>query len=226
MVDPRIAISGCVEPAYNVGGDAFDYAVNLDMAHLAVFDAMGHGLDAAVMAGVTVSAYRHGRRADTPVEDLYTMLDATFYNQFGGDRFVTAQLVNLHLPSGMLTVVNAGHLPPLHIRGDSVIGQVAGPTTLPIGLGGEQPEVIVAALEPGDRLLLYTDGVLEERRDGAAYGEQHFIADVEDVLRMHVPLPETVRQLNQRLKAWRDGDPADDASLLLAEWRSPDLPLP
>jgi hypothetical protein len=56
LVDPRVRLSGILEPAYEVGGDAFDYAVNHDTAHVAIFDAMGHGLGASVMAGVVVGA--------------------------------------------------------------------------------------------------------------------------------------------------------------------------
>src|SRR3954468_3336244 len=64
----RIGIAGGLEPAYDIGGDAFDYAVNGDTADLLVLDSVGHGLGAAVLASVAVGAYRHARRtmADLP----------------------------------------------------------------------------------------------------------------------------------------------------------------
>jgi serine phosphatase RsbU (regulator of sigma subunit) len=231
VFDPRLTLSGVVEPAYAVGGDAFDYAINQMTAHVAVLDAMGHGLDAAVMSTVALSSYRHGRRLDAPVTDLYTLVDSEFTRQFssdqhGGDKFVTAQFATLDLPTGRLNLVNAGHPSPLHIRGSRVIGEISGPTTLPVGLGGEPPQIIATDLEPGDRLVLYTDGVVDARRDGETYGEAHFVDDVQHVLGDELPLPEVVRRLNQRLSDWRGGVPDDDATIVLLEWRGPDLPLP
>lgn len=226
VYDPRLALSGVVEPAYAVGGDAFDYAINTTTAHVGVFDAMGHGLDAAVMAAVAVSAYRHARRLGAPVADLYTLVDKEFSRQFGGEKFVTAQFAALDLSTGRLTLVNAGHPPPLHIRDRRVIGEIAGPPALPVGLGGDAPEVITADLEPGDRLLAYTDGVVEARHSQQAYGEARLVTDIEHVLNDELPVPEVVRRLNQRLNDWRGGAPDDDATVVLAEWRGRDLPAP
>jgi len=226
VYDPRLALSGVVEPAYAVGGDAFDYAINHMTGNIAVFDAMGHGLDAAVMAAVAVSAYRHGRRLGAPVTDLYTLIDTEFARQFGGEKFVTALFGALDLPSGRLTMVNAGHPAPLHIRDRRVIGEITGATTLPIGLSGDAPEVISADLEPGDRLLFYTDGVVEARRGDRAYGDARLASDIEHVLNDELPVPEVTRRLNLRLTAWRGGLPDDDATLVLLEWRGRHLPLP
>jgi serine phosphatase RsbU (regulator of sigma subunit) len=226
VFDPRLVLSGCVEPAYAVGGDAFDYAINHTSAQVAVFDAMGHGLDAAVMAGVAVSAYRHARRLGAPVTDLYTLVDTEFSRQFGGDKFVTAQFATLDLAAGRLTLVNAGHPAPLHIRDGQVIGELAGSPTFPIGLGGDTPDVITADLAAGDRLLLYTDGVVEARREHDAYGEARLANEIEDVLDTEPLLPEAVRRLNQRLTDWRGGAPDDDATFVMLEWRGADLPVP
>src|SRR5918994_1690673 len=63
LVTPRVVIAGLLEPAYEVAGDAFDYALNGDTTHLAVIDPVGHDLTASVLAAVTVGSYRHSRRA-------------------------------------------------------------------------------------------------------------------------------------------------------------------
>src|SRR3712207_7301059 len=58
----RVVITGGLEPAYDIGGDSFDYAVNGSTAELLILDSVGHGLPAAVLATVAINAYRHARR--------------------------------------------------------------------------------------------------------------------------------------------------------------------
>jgi hypothetical protein len=223
---PRVAVSGILEPAYEVGGDAFDYAVNHDAAHFAIFDAMGHGLGASVMSSVAVGAYRHARRSGVPVGDMYTLIDAAFKSQFPDDTFVTAQLADLHLPTGELHLVNAGHPAPLLVRDTRVIRTLGGPTTLPIGLDGPQPTVMREYLEPGDRLLFYTDGVVDVRRGAEPLGEARLIDLLEQELQAQLPMPELMRRVNHRLIDWRrePEGPQDDSTLLLVEWRGGDFP--
>ncbi len=226
LSDPRVRISGILEPAYEVGGDAFDYAVNHDTAHVAIFDAMGHGLSASVMAAVVVGAYRHARRSRVPVGDMYTLIDAAFVSQFDDDRFVTAQLADLHLPTGEMHLVNAGHPTPLLVRGHKVVRTLGAPTTLPIGLDGPVPTVMTEFLEPGDRVLFYTDGVVEARRGDEPLGEQRLVDIVESELQAHLPPPEVMRRISHRLLVWQR-EPfgrLDVATLLLVEWSSRELP--
>ncbi|MGY4920461.1 PP2C family protein-serine/threonine phosphatase [Streptomyces sp. 900116325] len=61
MSVPQVEVAGILEPAYRIAGDSFDYALNDNILHAAVIDAMGHGLDAATMATVAIGAYRHAR---------------------------------------------------------------------------------------------------------------------------------------------------------------------
>ena len=223
---PRVGISGILEPAYEVGGDAFDYAVNHDTAHIAIFDAMGHGLGASVMASVAVGAYRHARRSGVPVGDMYTLIDAAFKSQFPDDRFVTAQLADLQLPTGELHLVNAGHPAPMLVRGGRVVRTLGAATTLPIGLDGPHPTVMREFLEPGDRLLFYTDGAVDVRRGAEPLGEARLVDLVEQELQAKLPLPELLRRVNHRLLEWHREPEGrqDDSTLLLVEWRGGDLP--
>ena len=75
MTTPDVALAGILEPSYDVGGDSFDYALNDHVLHLAVFDAMGHGLEAATMATIVLATYRHGRRSSASLPDLYVHMD-------------------------------------------------------------------------------------------------------------------------------------------------------
>jgi hypothetical protein len=79
----RIVITGGLEPAYDIGGDTFDYAVNGDTADLLVLDSVGHGLPAAVLASVAVGAYRHARRTLLDLPEIAQQVDAAIAGQFG-----------------------------------------------------------------------------------------------------------------------------------------------
>lgn len=223
LTDPRLVIAGMVEPAYEMGGDAFDYAINQATAHVGVFDAMGHALRAAVMATVAVGAYRHGRRISTPLPDIYRLMDQAVSGQFGADEFVTAVMAEVDLSTGAMTMVNAGHPAPLHVRGHHVLGVVEGGSTLPVGLGGSDPVPVEVALEPGDRLVLYSDGVTEARQDGLSYGLERLVDDVEKTTRLDLHPAEAARHLSGLLADWRGRDPDDDATIVVAEWRTPEL---
>jgi len=76
VTTPRVAIAGALEPAYDVGGDAFDYAINGDVAHVAIVDAMGHALEASQMSTVAIGAYRHSRRLRAGLEETHRAMDA------------------------------------------------------------------------------------------------------------------------------------------------------
>lgn len=220
MTTPQVAVAGILEPAYDVAGDSFDYALNDDVLHLAMIDAMGHGLNAAVLATVAVGAYRHARRADAGLAELYAFMDTAIDQQFGPDHFVTAQMMRLNVGTGDLEWVNAGHPAPMLIRDHRVIGALEGPGTLPVGFGGSTPQINSERLSPGDKVLAYTDGLIEEHATGGEqFGEDRLITIVERVGPACATVQQMVRNLSHRLKRERGGITSDDASLFLIEWR-------
>jgi serine phosphatase RsbU (regulator of sigma subunit) len=220
MTNPQVAVAGILEPAYDVAGDSFDYALNDDSLHVAIIDAMGHGLDAAVMATVAVAAYRHARRDDVELPDLYAAMDRAIAAQFDEEHFVTVQMAHLDVGSGRLRWVNAGHPHPLLLRQRRVVRALDSPTTLPLGFGGADPQVSEEALEPGDRVLFFTDGITEEHLSGGElFGETRLIDLLEQVAQDDGPVQETVRRLSHALKRARGEVTNDDATLFLIEWR-------
>ena len=68
-------IAGVLEPAYDIAGDAFDYAVNGADLHFAIIDGLGHGLGSTLLTGLAVGAYRHARRNGAPVADMVSAYD-------------------------------------------------------------------------------------------------------------------------------------------------------
>ncbi|MEV6728367.1 MULTISPECIES: PP2C family protein-serine/threonine phosphatase [unclassified Streptomyces] len=223
MTVPQVEVAGILEPAYKAAGDSFDYALNGDILHVAMIDAMGHGLDAATMATVAIGAYRHTRRTDTGLAQVYAFMDKAINEQFGHEHFVTAQMMCLNIATGRLQWVNAGHPAPLLIRDRAVVDRLESPTTLPVGFGGEQPQVSERMLQPGDRLLCFTDGLIEERQaDGEQFGEEQLIECTNRVVRDHTAVRAVVRALSHSLKRERGGVTSDDATIFLIEWRGGD----
>jgi hypothetical protein len=221
MTTPDLALAGALEPAYDVGGDSFDYALNQQTLHVAVFDAMGHGVEAATMATLLIGAYRHGRLNDSHLADMYAEMDAVMADSYPG-RFATALIGQLDTTSGHLTWVNAGHPPGLVIRDGRVVEELTGRVSRPVGFGDGEAFVHSLRLRPGDRVLFFTDGVVEERMpDGVQFGEQRLREFIEDNALHVLPVAETVRLLSHELLRGRGGRTSDDASLLMVEWSGP-----
>ncbi len=222
----HLMISGILEPSYDVGGDAFDYAVNGDTAHLALFDAAGHGsaggMRSVVLASIALGAYRNARRAGMDLTATYHHIDdAVRAHDRAG--MITAVLAELDQCTGALRVISAGHPGGIVLRQGKVVKVLPAPTALPVSLGDRRPPVVVEeALEPGDRLLLYTDGIIEARSaDGEQFGVERLTGFAAKALADELPGPETMRRLVHAILDYQDDRLQDDATVLLAEWRSP-----
>jgi serine phosphatase RsbU (regulator of sigma subunit) len=222
LVTPRVAIAGLLEPAYEVAGDAFDYALNGDTAHLAVIDPVGHDLTASILAAVTVGSYRHSRRAGLDLKATHAAMDQAIAGQFGGERFVTGQLAQLDGVTGLLHWVNAGHPLPLLLRRAKVVDTLACHPVPPLGVGLGQPEIATAALEPADRVLFYTDGVTEGRNlAGEPFGEARLADLLVRATLAGQPAAETMRRLAHAILAHQGRRPRDDATMVFLEWPGP-----
>ncbi len=222
LLSPQVVSTGRLEPAYQVAGDAFDHALNGEWLHAAIFDAMGHDLSSTMMATLAVGVYRHARRSGLSLPEVYRAVDEAVAAQCGGEGFVTGLLLRLHLQTGELEWVTAGHPPPLLLRGRHVIGQLEGGPCLPFGLGDACEPAVKERLHPGDSLLLYTDGVIESRpEDGEDLGVDR-LADL--WAREAVPdrsADEVTRRLVRLVVDHQHGKLHDDATLLLLRWAGP-----
>lgn len=220
-----IAIAGTLEPSYAVAGDAFDYAVNADKVHWVVLDAMGHGLEAAMLASVALAAHRYARRRGWDLPRTLATMDEVVAARFGGDRFLTGLVGELERATGRLRVLSAGHHPALLARDGGVIGELSAAPALPVGLneGASPVEGIDQQLEPGDRVLAYTDGVIEARapEDGSLFGLSQLREFLDRELSADQPAPEALRRLMRRIMDHQRGELQDDAMLLLLEWFGP-----
>ncbi|MFG2137831.1 PP2C family protein-serine/threonine phosphatase [Streptomyces sp. NPDC048650] len=219
----RVLISAVMEPAYEVSGDVFDYAIADETVHLALFDAMGHDMAAGLTASLAVAASRNRRRQGPGILQIAESVEQALVEQFDASRYTTGILAELSTVTGVLTWTSLGHPPPVVIRkGRTALSLPCSPAP-PMGTGlGLPPTLRQDQLEPGDRLLLYTDGITEARNsEGAEFGLEGFT----DFLIQHhadgLPVPETLRRLIRRHLAYHEGRLGDDATVLLLEWSGP-----
>ncbi|MGA5042213.1 PP2C family protein-serine/threonine phosphatase [Streptomyces capoamus] len=219
-----VTVGAVMEPAYQIGGDAFDYAVAGSTLHLSVFDAMGHDTTAGITANVAVAACRNARRQGASLAETSRQVERVLLEQFSTSRYVTGILADLDMASGRLAWINRGHHLPLLVRDNRWTIELVCPPAGPMGSDLGLPVVQrTEQLQPGDRLLLYTDGVVEARdADGTEFGRDRFA----DFIRRHHAgrhtLHETLRRLMAAVMDHHAGRLADDATVLLTEWRGGD----
>lgn len=212
-------VSALLEPCYEVGGDAFDYALDDGMASVAILDGVGHGLPAVLTTSVALAAMRAARRAGEDLVGIADAMDRAIRSQWSDGRFVTGVLARFDTYRGLLRYVNAGHPRPLLLRHGRALRALAGGRRLPLGLPDARSNVGEMRLEPGDRVLLHTDGVTEARN---AKGEMFEMAHLADLAARYIgsglPAAETLRRLGHAVADHQDGPLRDDATLLLVEW--------
>jgi hypothetical protein len=221
----RVSVAGLIQPAYEVGGDSFDYALNGDVLDFAVFDAMGHGLESSQLAHLAVSSYRHSRRAGLDLPATYLAMDAAITTQGNGESFVTCVLGRLELGTGNLTWINVGHPLPLLVRDGKVAGPLICAPTLPAGLGGGLAETARAALRPDDRIFCVTDGVIDSHRPGGEdFGQKRLVDFLNSSAESRFDTAETVRRLSHTVLDLH-GSLSDDTTAFLVHFHPDAAPL-
>ncbi|GAA2468387.1 PP2C family protein-serine/threonine phosphatase [Streptomyces macrosporus] len=213
-----------------IGGDLYGVVTCRDRTRLIIGDVRGKGLPAIHMAAAVLGAFREAARYETTltaVADRCSNAVAWVADGQEGDEreesFVTAALVEIEGP--VLRVVDLGHPPPLLLTAGDCRPLVAEPLP-PLGLvhrygglrGGEQP--VVTRWRPGDRLVLYTDGIDEARDDGGRFfplvPELEALRPESTERLPDLLLEAVARHTGRRLR--------DDAAVVAVEFDAPGLP--
>jgi sigma-B regulation protein RsbU (phosphoserine phosphatase) len=196
-----------------IGGDLYAAVDTPFGVRLLIGDVRGKGLEAVRLASTLLGAFRE--RADERADLLVLLadLDRAVRRVAEDEDFVTAVVAQI-TSTGALTMVNAGHPAPLLIR--SGIATVLRPPVRcpPLGMSGDS-EVLAVQVEPGDRILMYTDGLGEARHheDGTFF----------PLRRMATPalssgtLDEGLRGVQEAVRDWTGGPLSDDVALLAVE---------
>lgn len=218
----QTVVTAVLEPCYDVGGDAFDYAANGDILHIALFDTVGHGISASALTTLTLNTYRNARRSGLTLEHTYRSIDKWIRAQYNG-AFVTALMAELDTGTGEYKRISAGHPAELWLRDGRSMPALATPTALPLGLGhmvARGPGVETAQLEPGDNLVFYTDGITEARdTQGNLFGLEALTDFMLTSLGDRTSPAETMRSLIHNIVSYENGELRDDATAALLQWR-------
>jgi serine phosphatase RsbU (regulator of sigma subunit) len=197
--------------AADIGGDLYEALDTPYGVRIIIGDVRGKGLDAVRLASIVLGSYRHVAYERADLRAIVSDLDRAVARSVGDEDFVTAALVEER--GGTLTIVNCGHPAPLLLRRGEVIPLEPPAPAPPLGF---MPVVRprVERLEPGDRLLLYTDGLGEARRDG------EFFPTAERAWRLlgHGTVGDGLASLETALVEWVRGHLDDDIALVLLEY--------
>lgn len=211
---------GRLEPAYEIAGDAFDYAVNNRHLHAGLFDGMGHGVEATLLTTLAIGAYRHARRAGEAPAAAHLAIDEAVTAQCQGEGFVTGVVARLTLDTGVLEWTNAGHPLPLLLRNHRVVRQLTCPPSFPFGLGDASAHLASEALEPGDCVLFFTDGMIEGRSSsGESFGVERLADMWEQQSASGQPPEEILRRLVMAVIEYNGGKLRDDATVMKICWK-------
>ncbi|WP_416986048.1 PP2C family protein-serine/threonine phosphatase [Streptomyces sp. T028] len=197
-----------------IGGDLYEVVASPHGIRVIVGDVQGKGLAAVETAAVVLGAFREAAHDEPDLLGLGERLERSVARELEGEKFVTAVLAEIGRDGGAV-FLNYGHPPPMVVRRDGAVEfPEPGAYALPLGLGAhgaEGPKPYQVDFEPGEQILLYTDGVSEARDESGAF---YPLADRAYLLKepdAQAAL-ETVREDLVRHTA---GPPHDDAAMLL-----------
>ena len=196
----------------SIGGDLYEIAATPYGVRVVVGDVRGKGLPAVQTAATVLGAFRQAAFSEPDIAGVAAVVDEVVSRIVDEEEFVTAVLAEF--TDDRVVLVNCGHHPPLLLAQGGTRCLDNGEPTTPWGLSPE-PRVVEHAFGPDDRLLIYTDGLVESRDRAGRF----FPLDEHTSLLRNLPLGEALDVLVERLRRFGGGRIADDVALVLAERR-------
>ncbi|GAA1597359.1 PP2C family protein-serine/threonine phosphatase [Actinoplanes couchii] len=217
--DERFLVAGQLEPAYDVHGDHFDWSLDGDRLTLTVLNGHGDGMEAALLTSLAVNAMRNARRCGADIVEQAELASDALHTRYNGEAHAATLLLEVDLVSGEVAAVDAGS-PHCFIARAGETERVMLEQQLPLGMFGEAHyEIQRFALEPGDRMLVVSDGVHAAAPGGLPrYGESALLSTLRRT-RLQ-PATEAVGTVMRGLRDYHAGtEPGDDAVMVCLDWR-------
>jgi serine phosphatase RsbU (regulator of sigma subunit) len=216
--DDRFRLAGQLEPAYSVGGDHFDWALDGDRLTVTVLNGFGDGMDAALLTAVGVNAMRNARRSGANIVEQAELASEAVFARYGGTRHVATLLLEIDLVTGAIEAVDAGSPRAIVVRG-GLSRMLDLEQQLPIGMFGDaRYETQRLAVEAGDRLLIVSDGVHAAKPKGRLpYGDAALSTAIRRT-RLQ-PAAEAIGTVMRALTEYHEGvEPDDDAVIVCLDY--------
>ncbi|MFQ5693692.1 MAG: PP2C family protein-serine/threonine phosphatase, partial [Nitrospinota bacterium] len=215
----RFEVNAFTKSAHAVGGDLYCITRLPDgQLGIALGDVSGKGVPAALYMARMISEFRLFSAQSASVQEVVEKLNQALAQRSMRGMFVTFAYGTLAPDTGLLRMVNAGHLPPIRVGADGAVQPVAAAGGPPLGVvPGLSYQEQAVQLAPGDRILLYSDGILEARGvGGEEFGEQR-ILDVASSSKKGAD--GLLKGVLDAVKEFSSGTPQmDDMTLIAAAW--------
>ncbi|MEU9064069.1 PP2C family protein-serine/threonine phosphatase [Streptomyces sp. NPDC048430] len=215
---PEFALGAHLEPAYAIFGDNFDWSVSAHHLTLTVTNGMGKGMEAALLTNLVVNALRNARRAGLDLPGQASLADQAVYAQHRGALHASVLLLRFDLATGEVEAVDAGSPRMWRLRGRAV-ESLDFDAQLPLGMF-EETEYVAEHLrvEPGDRLLIGSDGVYDSASEaGERYGQRALARSLS--AHRFLPSEQVPLAVLRDLRDYRGAAPLDDDALVVClDW--------
>jgi hypothetical protein len=210
----QVELGGWIEPAYDIAGDAFDYAVNDDEIVFGIFDSVGHGLRSCQLSTIAIGSFRLARRRRAPLAEIATEIEEGLGKIAEYGEFITATMGRALPSERKLELANSGHLAPIRFR-DGKATPLEWQPSLPLGLNGKEPAIHVLDIHPGDSVYLFSDGVIEAvNEQGKAFGPDALTDHLQRSVAEERTVSATCHRVLDAVIAHVGGALRDDATVL------------
>ncbi len=201
----------------DVGGDFYDWFITEnDHIGVACGDVSGKGVEAASLTAMAVYSLRAFALRGATAQIVLRMLNSAVYDQTPPERFMTIAYVRLEPETWAYQLALAGHPAPALVDGDGARFLELVPE-VPVGVEEDATyDHLESALEPGQALVLYTDGVTEARAaDGRLFGPERLQATLDDLARDRLDAQHLADGVWEAVRRWTDDGTTDDCAIVV-----------
>jgi phosphoserine phosphatase RsbU/P len=219
---PEVSFAARQAPAHLVGGDFYEFQADLTRLWFVIGDVAGKGMAAALMMAMAQTLFRATAGLSRPIEEVMAHLNRDLARDNDRAMFVTALGGCLNLETGLLHLVNAGHNLPYRVRRDGSFDIVKAANGVALGIVEEAAfPVTTMALEPGEALLAYTDGVCDAvSPSGASFCTAGLERHLSTVGRLSAE--EVVASVFEVVERFAEGAPQeDDITVVMIRYHGP-----